>query len=250
MVIASDGSHPPIQLSDRAAWYADWSAQGGDVFFIRANSPAAGDEQRLGSLSRARIFDDHFAMVEKAPAVEDLVGVMYSELSRVRCLKSGRILFASVDVKLPATSGDLPDRPELFSIHPEEQATVSRVLTGKAAQEIGDAAQYFEVSPDGKHVSIPDKTGKVYVVNLGDDVVTEAQPRAVTSSENKTDLLSVPQWRSDDELTFVAPGADNQASVQLWSVSSNSGKTLSSKWPADLVAKKSGATNEEAPGGL
>jgi hypothetical protein len=250
-VIAADGSRPPLELSDRASWYADWSPDGRDVLFIRANSPAIKDEQRLGSLTRASVIDSSGAIVDKPPKDEDLAGLMYSELSRVRCLQSGHILFSSTDLKLPFTSSDVPDRPVIFSFSPNDPATVSPVLPKQAFNVIGDAAQYFEVSPDGRHLSIPDKTGKVYVVDLHNNTVTLAQPSPVITSENKPELLTIPQWRSNDELTFIAPGPDNQPSVQLYSLSGNSSKTLSAKWPADLVGKKSNApTFDQPPGGL
>jgi hypothetical protein len=176
---------------------------------------------------------------------------MYAEFSRVRCEKSGRILFASAEVKLPAASVDLPDQLQIFSINSTQQASVARVLTSKAVQQVGDAVQYFEPSPDGRFISIPDKTGKVFVVDVGKETVTLVQPNPVVTGENKPDLFTVPQWRSNDQLTFIAPGNDNQPSVQLWSVSGNSSKTLSAKWPADLVGKNptTPALNQP-PGGL
>jgi hypothetical protein len=250
-VIAADASHPAVQLSDRAAWYADFSPEGRDVLFISATARAIKDEQRLGSLNRARVIDGGGAVVDRAPDPVELAGLMFGELNRVRCLKSGRILFTSVDVKLPAAISDMPNGPQLFSINPAGRGTVAAVLTRSALQTIGDEALYFEVSPDGTHLSIPDKAGKVYVVDLASQAITEVQSNPVITSENKPELLTVPQWRSNDELTFVAPGADNRPSVQLYSLSGNSSKTLSAKWPADLIGKKSNApTFDQPPGGL
>src|ERR1019366_7769888 len=156
-VIASDASHPAVQLSDRAAWYADFSPEGRDVLFICANARAIKDEQRLGSLNRARVIDDRGAVVGRAPDPVELAGLMFGELNRVRCLSNGRILFTSVDIKLTTAIADIPNRPQLFSINPAGRAMVAAVLTRSALETIGDEALYFEVSPDGTHLSIPDK---------------------------------------------------------------------------------------------
>jgi hypothetical protein len=107
------------------------------------------------------------------------------------------------------------------------------------------------VSPDGQHLSIPDKSGKVYIVDLHAGTVMFAQSNPVITGENKPELLTIPQWRSNDELTFVAPGQDNQPSVQIFSLSQNSSRTLSAKWPGDLIGKKLDApVANQPPGGL
>jgi WD40 repeat protein len=253
-VIPSDGSRSPVQLSDAAAWYADWSPDGRDVYFIRANSPLAVDDgsQRLGALSHARVIDVGGAFAAKTPSIDDIAGLLYSEYSRVRCTKTGQVLFASADVRLPSTSADMPDRPQLFSIYPGRQAIVTRVLTTRALQSIGDSAQYFEVSPDGFHASVPNSDGKVDVVDLRTGDAVEVQGKPVMSSESKPTLITIPQWRSNDDLTFMAPGPDGQPMVQLWSISKNSGKAISAGWPAGSVAKKAEQSEPAAtePAGL
>jgi Tol biopolymer transport system component len=251
LVVPADGSHPSLQLSDRAAWYADWSPDGRDALFIHANLPAVKDEARLASLTRARVVDDRGAVVDKAPAGENLLGLIYSDLDRVRCLQNGNILFAGTQVQLPFVRGDVPDRPAVFSFNPSQPTAVLPILTKQALEVVGDAAQYFEVSPDGQHLSIPDKSGKVYVVDLHNGAVTLTQSNTVITGENKPELLTIPQWRTNDELTFIAPGQDNQPSVQLFSISKNSSKTLSAKWPGNLIGKKLDApAADQPPGGL
>jgi Tol biopolymer transport system component len=253
LVVPADGSRAPLQLSDTAAWYGDWSADGRYVYFIRANAPARADNgaQRLGALSGARVVDEQGAIMAKTPPIKDLAGLIYSEFSRVRCMKTGQVLFSGAEVKLPATSGDMPDRAQLFSIEPGQEASVTRVLTAQAFRAIGNAAQYFEVSPDGSHVSIPDSSGKVCIVDLRNGVVQEIQPKPTASGDQRGDgLLTIPQWRSDGEITFMAPGADGHPVVELWSVSKNAGKLMNSRWPAELVSKKAPAPSEKEPGGL
>jgi hypothetical protein len=252
-IIPADGATAPLPLSDTAAWYGDWSADGRDVYFIRASaSLAADDAQRLGALSHARVLDERGALVANPPAIDDIAGLLYSDHSRVRCAKSGQVLFASAEVKLPATSADMPDRPQLFSIYPGQQPIVSRVLTTRTLQDIADSAQYFELSPDGSHASIPNSDGKIDVVDLRTGDAIQVQGKPVMSSESKPTLITVPQWRSNDELTFMAPGADNKPCVQVWSISKSTGKTLSAGWPAASIATKTEQSSPSAtePAGI
>ena len=243
-VLGPDGGNGV--LSDRAAWYADWSPDGRDVVYIRSAQATVEDAGSLGSLSRQRVIGDDGKFIKNPNGPEDLAGVVYSELSRVRCLKDGRIIFASVDVTLPSAAKDMPQQPELFSLTPSETPMVSRLMPEQSSEQIGDVAQFFEVSPDGQNVSIPDKTGTVDVVDLRSGDVTAVQDKPVPVKDPNGDhtptLLSIPQWRSDDELTFVAPGANSHPSVVLWSLSKNAGKALSTTWPVGITDADSSTT--------
>jgi hypothetical protein len=242
-LVATDGGRPAAKIATFASWYPDWSPDGRDILFVRTPQAPASKETTLGSLSRIRAIDQNGKFLDQPQGPEDLVGLIYSEFSRVRCLKDGRIIFATVQVTLPATSGDMPQRPQLFEFDPGKLTTVSRLLSRQSAEDIGDSAQYFEVSPDDSRVCIPDGTGKVTVVDLGSGLVTTVQDKPVPIDNNQGSLVTVPAWRSADELTFAAPG-DQQGNtkVMLWSISKNSGKVLSADWPAQMTQQHPPAT--------
>jgi WD40 repeat protein len=241
-VVPTDGTAPAVKFSDQAAWYPDWSSDGQEVLLVRAATPAAGDASRLGSVTRMRAIGEDGKVMNKPGEAQDLVGLVFDELCRVRSAKDGRILFDSAEVTLPTTANDMPQRPQLFSLTPGSSPMVSRLLPKQAFEQVGGAAQYFEVSPDGTHVSIPDNTGKVTVVDLRTGHVTVVQDKPVLSDERKPTLMTVPQWRSPDELTMISPGENGHPSVTLWSMSKNAGRTLSANWPAGMIEKKSAST--------
>jgi Tol biopolymer transport system component len=242
-----DGSGSPIKLSDSAAWYPDWSPDGKYVYYVRAVSPKPSNgDTRLGSLSRLQVIDDKGKMIPNPnnSGPEDLVGVLFSGVERVRCQKDGTVIFATVDVNLPATSGDLPSKPQLFSLTPG-QPTVTRLLTRKAFEQVGSGAWWFELSPDNTKVSIPGETGKVDIVDLSDGNVTEVQKQDMPSYGNGggDSLVTVPTWRNDDQLTFAVPGTDNDHwGVALWTISKATSQVLSGNWPSETLTDKQPTT--------
>ncbi|HUB25209.1 MAG TPA: hypothetical protein VL992_07245 [Tepidisphaeraceae bacterium] len=231
-LVPTDGSVAPVLVSDHAAAHPDWSVDGHYVVYV-CSAPHDAD---LGVLRRARVVGDDGSLIAKQPTTEDLAGLAFNAETRVRCLADGRIFFNSVEIVLPAAPTDVGQRMELFAVDPGRQATVMRLLTATALMQIGDSAAYFEVSPDGLHVSIPDQTGTVDVVNLASGSVTRVQSKVFPiPAKGDSAPIIVPTWRNNDELTFVAPGDDGRPQVILYSLSSNSGKVLSATWPTDIV---------------
>jgi dipeptidyl aminopeptidase/acylaminoacyl peptidase len=232
-VVATDGGdRPAVQISDASAQYPDWTPDGASVVFARAMTPdvPSGDLQ-LGSLRTVTVADSNGELLQKIEDGSDLAGLIYSSLTRVRCLKDGRIVFATAQVVLPVASGDLPPHAELFYVWPGKQATVSRLLTVATSIQMGGHAEYFEVDPDESFISVPDDSGEVRVVDLARaTVLTSPEP-----VEKDFKLLTIPTWRSADELTMIAPDGAGRTKVVLWSVSANTERTLSASWPPGAV---------------
>jgi hypothetical protein len=244
--MSADTQAAPLLVSDAANWYPDFSPDGRTIIFTRAITPAMGSEDmQLGSLCRATVIGDDSALLKQVNASQDLVALMYSSLTRIRCLKDGRIIFATANVTLPATSGDMPQHAELFVLYPGKQQTVSRLLSADAAAKMGDCPQYFEVSPDETFLSIPSKSGSVTVVNLATGTVMVVQDKPI---ENQNlGLMTVPAWRIGNELTMIAPGKSGHPAVTLWSASTNQMRTLSTDWPPGTVAEKPDNANPSPP---
>jgi hypothetical protein len=227
--------NPQAEVSASAAWNPDWSADGKYVVYAEASGEQPGD-QWLGTLKRLQVAGDDGKLLAKPIGPYDLCGLIADEFTRVRCLKDGRIVFACVEENLPATAKDVPQYAQLFAIDPDKQATVSRLLPRQAVDEVGDCAQFFEVSPDLKYVSIPSRDGTVSVENLASGDVTQVQGAALPKpDQGDLALPSVPTWRNGDELTFVTPGDAKHGAVVLWSMSNNAGKTLGAAWPDGIV---------------
>jgi hypothetical protein len=236
--------------------YPDWSPDGKSLLFVqpptRAASrnaspahhgltvplPAAAKsaDVRFGTLVRQTVIDTDGKLIEqhsKLPPEDDLAGLIYEPMGRVRAANDGRIFFTSRDVQLPATAADLPTTQSLFFIHPGKQATVSRAAPRSVEASLGNQLSLFELSPNAAHISVPSDHGQVSVLTLATGDVQRVQPLEDRTGGDWT-LQSVPSWRSPSELTFVRPVKEGAAEreVVLHSLTDNTEKNLSATWPA------------------
>lgn len=233
-VASTDGDRPAVLISDSAAWYPDWTSDGKYVVYARAVENA--EKAPIGTISRTLVAQQSGQLLAQPGNREDLAGILYNDMTRVRCLKDGRIVFNSAEMTLPATPSDAPQKGELFAIFPGKMETIGRVLSRSDAEQCGDSSQFFEFSPDGQRVSIPDRTGTVDVVDLATGTRTRVQDKQFPKNPNSDFVLpTVPSWRNNDELTFAAPGDKGRPQVILYSVSKQSGTVLSDTWPAQMV---------------
>ena len=180
------------------------------------------------------------------PPAEDLAGLAYDGSERVRVTRDGRIFFCSMEVTLPATPKDIPNRATIFFLDPGKQSVVTRVIPHgtQSSSALGDFSQFFEVSPDGGHIAIPFEDGRVSVLDVATgDVVIAGTPNSDWSKFNGqgAKLTSVPTWRSAKELTFVQPNSDgSKLEVVSFTLAENGlgpeTRVLSHDWP-DAVEK-------------
>jgi len=236
LLVPMDGSQKAIDLG-KSAKYPDWSPDGKYVVYVMPTGWKGNNMQVLvGDLQRLQVMDEkgNFLDAEHAPS-EDFAGVLFNELSRVRIAKDGRIFFSASEVSLPVAARDFDARPTIFCFDPGKQSTLTRVVPRGAMQTAGDAAQYFELSPDAKYISIPFDDGRVSVLKLGSlasDDIQIVQGDAKTEGDNKTQLASVPVWRTPTELTFVRPTTDwTSREVVRYSIPDKTATVISGDWP-------------------
>ncbi len=228
-VAPTDVAGAPRQVANWVSLSPDWSADGRYAVYAAAAlaKPEGSDAVRLGSISRREIADAQGRLLSEFDKPQDLAGILFHELTRVRCLKDGRILFASSEATLPATAQDMPARPALFAVDPERQPTVTRMLPRSAATSVDEDLTFFEVSPDEKRVAILHNDWTVSVLTLATGTLEVVQERKAKDAKQ---TATVPAWRSADELCCVAPPAGEKGRVEvvLWSAAGVKG--LSSEW--------------------
>ncbi|HOF18677.1 MAG TPA: hypothetical protein PK082_07185, partial [Phycisphaerae bacterium] len=241
VVVPTDGSGPPRVVAQRTAAWAGWSPDGRHLAYASANLPKSrdGDTLRLGTISRSEIIDDTGRMPPSDMPFprEDLAGILFHEEAKVTCLPDGRILFSSVELDLPATTADMPQQMSLFCVNPK-QPTVTRLLPRQAQAQLVEPLMYFSVSPNGKSAAILGNKGQVSVVSLE----TGKARTIVESQPNGPNSLAVPVWRSDTELTFIAPpnshfndtGRPEVVTVELTGQGPPTARCLSKDWSQEV----------------
>lgn len=239
LLVPTNGSKKAIELG-KSSKYPDWSPDGKYVVYVMPTGWNGNNTQVLvGDLRRLQVSDENgnFLDAEHIPS-EDFAGVLFNELSRVRVAKDGRIFFSASEVSLPVAARDFDGRQTIFSFEPGKQSTLTRVVPREAMQRVGDAAQYFELSPNAKYISIPFDDGRVSVLALGSlasDDVQIVQGDGKPEGDNKTQLLTVPVWRTPTELTFARPVANSTGhEVVRYSVADKTATVISTDWPASV----------------
>jgi hypothetical protein len=214
----------------------DWSADGRGLALIRANATDFKENAGivLGSLTTVHVADEKDVLFAQPAELKDRVGLLFNMLSGVRWLADERILFAAVEVTLPATTRDMPQRWTLFSLDLRAPACASRVIGRDFNEPIDTGHLLFEVSPDRTRVVLPGVNGRWILHDLRDGssklVVDEKD------IDGKSPFL--PSWRNNDELCVPGleqkrPDGTKYTEALLWT----NGKTrsLSAGWPVELT---------------
>ena len=237
-VASTEDGRPARVVDDYVAWHPDWSPDGRRIIYAHTNGLLDdGDDVKLGAIAECVVRSESGALMDSFLEPEDLAGTVFQPHTRVRCLKDGRILFPAVELSLPCTPGDMPEHVSLFSVDPQRQAVVTRLITRQTETKITDGVYFFEVSPDEKHVSIAESEGRISVLDLaGGEMWT-----VVADEPSDKDLYMVPSWRSANELCCAVPPAGDSelATVALltldWPNKTSSTKPLSADWPREVT---------------
>jgi len=231
-VVAAGGGEPGRRLAETVAAYPDWSPDGNSLVYITTANTNSGDDIKLGVLTRRRVLNES-GQVEIQSNRVDLAGLVFNDQSRVRCLRDGRILFASEEWRLPVTTNDLPQRQQLFALDPERQSTLTPLVPRGTQEMLPANLSHFEVSPDEKRIAVCGDKSNVAVFTLASGNVEVVQEPADNDAKSP-DTKSIPCWRSATELCYIAIQNSNtnqpKADVGLW----ENGKTrlISRSWPA------------------
>lgn len=236
MVLPIEGGAAPRTVADLVGSHADWSADGRYLVYAYASvpPPSGGDALRLGAVARRGVRDAGGALLAEFEKPEDLAGVVFDDLLKVRCLRDGRVLFSSGDFRLPATKKEMPERQTLFTVDLDAPATVARLLPAQSEAKLPSGASFFELNPAQTRLAVPGDDGSVAIVTLATGDVQSVRPEDAASDK----LRTVPSWRTDDELCFaVGPGSSfssaERAEIVLWSPAGV--RTISRDWPEAVV---------------
>jgi hypothetical protein len=186
-----------VPVAEQTAAYPDWTPDGRSLVYVQASGGGAKDDLRLGTLLRRGVLAAD-GTVQVAPKAEDLAGLVFGKMTRVRCLRDGRILFNAAEFSLPISVQDADvEREELFAWDGARQATLVRMIPRGEAKNLPPNLTFFEVSPDGQKIVVGGVNGEVSVMLLASGEVH------VWQKAGDYNLLSAPVWRNAEEISYV-----------------------------------------------
>jgi hypothetical protein len=203
-VVAIAGGAPRLVASNVSLDFA-WSPDGRNLAFIRSGDPEHESESNihLGSLTTVCVADAEGKLLEEWTQMQDRVGLLFNQALGVEWLRDGRLMFASVEVSLPATSRDMPQQWSVFSLDPRTPASVTRVVARDFGEPVDPGLPLFEISPDEGRVLLPGPKGRLSLYEFAAGSTTVLAD--ADDPEGKTRCL--PYWRADGAVCFVRPKA-------------------------------------------
>ncbi len=252
-VVFTDGGSP-LLVGTAVARFPDWSPDGRSVVYIQREDVTP--EVSAAKLCKRQVLDDQDKPLKEPGTVQVLAVTAFDQYGRARCLKDGSTIFSSSELVLPSAPDSPSHRPMLFSFDPKYSNLV-RVIPDRLRYSMGAQCDLFEVSADGKHLAVISESGVVHVLDVASGKNVDAQSQELDPDTYRKAAF-MPEWRTNDELTFAGPAAKAEGSkriadVILYSVTGDKGASISDKWPAearaflDQPAKESGPAQEKQP---
>ncbi len=224
-----------VLVAERTSLFADWTSDGRSLVYVQAlGGGAKKDDMRLASLVRREVLGED-RQIQVAENTEDLAGLMFSNTTRVRCLRDGRILFNAVEFNLPVASKDVDaEREKLFALDAARQATLVRMTPRDHEKHLPKVLAFFEASPDEKQVLVGGYKGEVSVLTFATGEVQQVQ------EAGEYNLMAAPVWRKDGEITYARrnPTADGKRPERKAEIVLRQGeeeKVLSLSWSGEML---------------
>lgn len=220
---------------------SDWSRDGRQLAYIRCTNAPLNDNDALtlGSVATVTVRGADGALLKEWSNRQDRIGLIFNPIASLRWLRDGRILFASVEMKLPATKQDMPRRWTVFAFDPNMPAGVMNVLGRDFDAPLDPAVPLFEVSPDQTRLLLPCVNGQAAVYDIAEGATMLALPEDGVGK--KTILM--PTWRGNDEICIALPRTSDSEGAEQWDVALRTAalsgedrpaRAISRDWPEDM----------------
>lgn len=221
-----DGKRSMV-AADKNVSSAAWSADGRTLFHI-----VIGDSDEVGEIRSRTVVSDSGELLSGAPQAKMLAMAVFAGAHpRLHVLPSGRILFASMPITLPARAGSIDQAAQFFLLDPANFDAAPGAVAIKDGSLPNDLSA-FSPSPDGRFVAVVERgTDAVALLELATGSV-----RIISPAHAGWKSRMIPSWRNNHELTFAAlPSATApRPELILWQAAAPA-RVLSKDWPGNIV---------------
>jgi len=234
---------------DQHLTYAyDWRADGESLIFIErhdSNHPGTIRTRRLADTTGELLDPEKDRLPDGSMAQTStryVATVADGGMGFLRSLPDGRVLLKSTPFSLPAVGAESGENARLYII----SADLKKLQEVPCPQgALPSDIDSFSVSPDGRRVAlVQSNSAAVSVVEIDSGKVQIISPAHPQWSGQKT-----PAWKSNTELTFVAPHGTAQTPQWMqWNIHGET-RCLSQMWPEGSTKEWLSKEKEsEAPG--
>ncbi|MCC7530102.1 MAG: hypothetical protein IT342_16375 [Candidatus Melainabacteria bacterium] len=188
--------------------------------------------------TRERNYQELVAIDARKPAsIKRLAALPTIANEKVRATVDGNLIYGSTTtIKTGKTAK--PQTVNTLNVMTLASGKTKRIYQGLK----GDRVENFEVSPDGKNISIPTSNGTIKVVSL-----QGSKTRLIRTGDPKSEQdVFTPVWRNNDEICFEnLSTARGESGVALYSLKGGKSKGISRDWPFDAVTGLLGKAEED-----
>jgi hypothetical protein len=217
--------------------YPCWARDNRSIYYM---SPAQREQYdgniALGTLEQIAIDPEAADLAADQSEPRELAAITYSNLAAVHSLPDGRVIFSTLELSLPRAVPDLEQRPGLYIFDPKHPATLQKVLSSTASEDM-KGWTYFSLNPAGTHAVIGSNNGELFVVTIADSSVW----RITFEGESVNQRQTLPVWRNNTEVCYVRaenPDAKVKSALMLcklrWPENGVDKTALSKDWSAKL----------------
>jgi hypothetical protein len=225
LIATLTGGTNRLVVAEKAAGNFDWTPDGKALVYATQLSEKWDTSAiNLFSLNRRTVVNEQGGLVEGD--VQAMAQAAANFVPRMRCLPDGRVLFACLDLQLPATADT--KHPARFYL---ASANAAPVAIPTPADALPQDLAAFAPSPDGKRIAVVSAgDDEVKLVDVASGAVETVSPQRAGKSR------ALPAWRGTNELYFAAfPAAEAKRPEWLrWSAGAGS-QVISGAWPVGAV---------------
>ena len=244
---------PAVYVASRVAFGFDWRKNSQALAYLQQE----GGDTILGVIFERQVRDGNGTLLEEMSAdasgnpleihhctgqTRQLVGTLFDPLVKVAYGAGERLFFSSASGRIPTS--DLDEPKYMLFCYDFVTGTVVEVLPAEAPAYVGQAVDFFSLSPDGRRVLLPMPNNRFAIYTFG----TKSPEVPVLETEQFGEDLPkfLPSWRGNDRITCLVSEESHfltsdegqphrRKEVVMLDATGKYQSTLSADWPDDAI---------------